>query len=133
MRYRRPEIFANFDIEGEQRLLLDMKQQAVTEWNVALSADVDRARECGISGRELSHFIELAIIRQVGLRDYASYTASSNHRRAIEQKMIDAQGQADHCHNAEAPRCLHYFPQRIMRCIKKRSLMKKILTGICRQ
>jgi hypothetical protein len=56
-----------------------------------------------VARRELPSLVELAVVRQVGLRHDADQPAPANERRAVVQRAVERHGQADQRRQRKIP------------------------------
>ena len=61
-------------------------------------SSVTVARAARVAGAELARLVELAVVRQVGLRHDAEHAAAADDGGAVEEQVVDAQRQADDRH-----------------------------------
>ncbi len=94
-RDRRPQVLADLGVEGEERLVLELEHEARAERDVLLAEEIDRGARRHVAGRELPQLVELAVVRQIGLRRHAEDAPAVHDHRAVEEQAVDDERHAD--------------------------------------
>ena len=93
-RQRHPEVLADLEVQHEAREVARREQQARPERHV-LAEQPQRGRDRLRGRREMPLLVELAVVRQVGLRHRAEEAAAVHEHRAVEQPVVGLQRQPD--------------------------------------
>ena len=131
-RDRDPEVFADFGIEREQRMVLSLEQQSVAEGH-PLAEQIDIGGACGVGRGELAQLIELAVVRQVGLGCNPEDAPLVDDDRTVEEHVVDLERYADDRDNGQAARCFDHPPESVEHGIEQGLLVEEVVAGIGRE
>ena len=137
-RIRHPQILANFYAEGEQRLLVALKNGIGDERNPArlavrsLDPHVFHTAE-RIGGDKVALLVEFGIVRNVGFRDERQNVACVHDSRNVIQLALDAQRQTDYDDSRKLCGLAADGTERLHRTLEQRFLQKQVAAGIAGQ
>ena len=131
-RDRHPEVLADLDRHREVVEVVGGEEEVGPERHrvVEQRDGVDR----GLTSRaEVTLLVELAVVRQVALRDDAEHLPPVQHRGDVEQLVVDAQGQAHDQQGRQCRRRGAHVIQRLQRGFDQRLLVEEILVAVADQ
>ena len=137
-RIRHPQILANFYAEGEQRLLIALKNGIGDERNPArlavrsLDQHVFHTAE-RIGGDKMALLVEFGIVRNVGFRDERQNVACVHNSRNVIQLALDAQRQTDYDDSRKLCGLAADGTERLHRTLEQRFLQKQVAAGVTGQ
>src|SRR5206468_1193348 len=103
-RWRRdPQVLADLDVQHEIAVLR-MAEDEVGAEGRCLAGEPDLAHGDRVARRELPALVELAVVRQVGLRHYTEQLALRDQRRAVEEPSFARDRQPDERRRAQVLR-----------------------------
>ena len=137
-RIRHPQILADLHAEGEQRLLIALKNGIGDERNPA------RLAVCGldqhvfhtaerVGGDKMALLVELRVVRNVRFRDERQYIACVHDSRDVVQLALDAQRQADDDDGGNLFAFAADGFERLQRALEQRFLQKQVAAGVAGQ
>jgi hypothetical protein len=130
-RNRHPDVFADLDVEAEQRQVFDLEQQRWAEGHDR-AEQVDLVASCAIRDTELPGFVKLAIIRQETLGHHAQHPAIRDHGGAIEELVVDPQRQADHQRDGHGLGGFDDLRQAVEAGVEQRALVEQVVAAVGR-
>ena len=119
-------------MHAQQRLVRRLEDQVVAERDGG-AGERDLAGTGVVGAAELARLVELAVVRQVGLRHDAEHTAVAEHRRAVEEAMVDAQGQPDDGDRRDLRRRRGDAAERDLAGIEEGALVEQVVAGVGRE
>ena len=127
-RKRRPEILADLDRKRKLQHAFAAEQELRPEQHV-LPREPD-VLHAGGRGAVVPLLIELAIVRNMGLRHKAKELPAANNRRAVIELAGDVHGEPHERDQIEPFARLENISQRILRRLLQRLLQEKIAAGV---
>ena len=86
-----------------------------------------------VAGRELPQLVELAVVRQVGLRRHAEDAPAVHDHRAVEEQAVDDERHADDRDHRDLARRGDDAPERGLRAVEERLLVEEVLARVRRE
>src|SRR5579871_2624945 len=117
-------------MKNEIRNLLALEDDAASERNRALPAEIDLIPRRGRAGGELAHFVKFPIPRQVRFRYHAENASARNHRGAIEQHISHFEWQADDADDGKIAGRFDDSMERRSTSVEHDALLEKIVAGV---
>src|SRR5947207_864550 len=124
-----PQVLADLYVQDESRHLGEAEQQVGAEGGV-LPGQRDRAARAPVAGRELARLVELAVVRQVGLRHDADQPPAAEERRAVVEAAVDRHRQADQRGERQVARAREKLRERVLGGVDQRALVEQIVAGV---
>ena len=131
-RDRHPDVLADLAGDLQERQVGRLEDQVGAEGHVGVE-QAHRGRHRGVAGLELARLVELAVVRQVGLRHDAEDAAVADHRRAIEEAMVDAQRQADDGDRRDRGGRRGDAAERDLAGVEQGALVEQVVAGVGRE
>ena len=137
-RIRDPQILADLYAEGEQRLLIALKNGIGDERNPArlairsLDQHVFHTAE-RIGGDKMALLVEFRVVRNVGFRDERQNVACVHDSRNVIQLALDAQRQTDYDDSRKLCGLAADGTERLHRTLEQRFLQKQVAAGVTGQ
>ena len=137
-RIRHPQILADFHAEGEQRLLIALKNGIGDERNPAqlavrsLDQHVFHTAE-RIGGDKMALLVELGIVRNVRLGDEGEHLTGVYDSSHIVQLTAHAQRQTDYDDSRKLCGLAADSTERLHRALEQRFLQKQVAAGVAGQ
>ena len=125
---RCPKVLADFDRERKLQHAFAAEQELRPEQHV-LPREPD-VLHAGGRGAVVPLLIELAIVRNMGLRHKAKELPAANNRRAVIELAGDVHGEPHERDQIEPFARLENISQRILRRLLQRLLQEKIAAGV---
>ncbi len=109
------------------------KENRGAERNVGLPAKFDFVAQRVVAGLELAHFVELAVVGQIGLRHHAEDASAIDDHRAVVEQMVDFERHADRRDDRPGRRRREDFTESLAASVEQRTLMKQVVAGVAEQ
>jgi hypothetical protein len=90
-----------------------------------LSGELDLGACSGVARREVARLVELAIVRQIGLRHHAHHPAAAEQRGAVVQQAVHRHRQPDQRGDREPSRALDQPREGALGLVDQRALVEK--------
>ena len=136
-RIQHPDVLTDLTRETEIRTVHRLHKDVHAERNRILLTRHRRAmaerHDACLTRREPAALIELAVIRQILLRNQREDAATVQHRRTVIELVVDHIRHTDHRHELRATRRLRHLIERRRCPLDQDRLVKQIRTGIRRQ
>ena len=137
-RIRHPQILANFYAEGEQRLLIALKNAVghnryIARLTGCISKRYALDRTQRICRYKMALLVEFGIVRNVGFRDERQNVACVHDSRNVIQLALDAQRQTDYDDSRKLCGLAADRVQRVQCALEQRFLQEQIAAGIAGQ
>ena len=127
-----PEVLADFHVQDQIAHFGSLKDQIGAERG-RLPRQPYLALPCSPAGRELAAFVELAVVRQVGLRHHADQAALADERGAVVEQALHRHRQADERGQRKSARLLQELGERRLGAVDECLLVEKIVAGVGRE
>ena len=95
-----------------------------------LAQQFDLAGDRVGAGDEVPLLVELAIVRQVGLRDHTQHLAAMHDDGGVVESARDAQRRTDDQHREKLARRLDHLGDRPLDLVEQRVLQQQVLDGV---
>ena len=137
-RIRHPQILANFYAEGEQRLLIALKNAVghnryIARLTGCISKRYALDRTQRICRYEMALLVELGVVRKMGFRHERQHVTGIDDSGHIIQLAAHTQRQADHDDGFQLCRFAADRVQRLQRTLEQHFLQEQIAAGIAGQ
>ena len=114
-------------------MAVSLEEQPIPEGYGPLTGKIDGVPQGAIRRGELAEFVIFTVIRQIGLGNYAVDPPSGDHGRAVEEHVVDFQGQADDREDGQIPAGGEDLGQSGQTGIEKPLLMEEVLARVGRE